>query len=488
MEFNRPRLIVAALRGGAGKTVVSLGLAAAWKRYLGLRIIPFKKGPDYIDAGWLSVAAGHCCYNLDPFLMSPEEIAQSFARRSGCGDVSLIEGNRGLYDGVDANGSYSTAELAKLLRSPVVLVLDATKVTRTAAALVLGCQHLDPDVKIAAVILNQVAGKRHEKVLRESIEQCCGIPVLGVVPREDRNFFPERHLGLVPPQEAEDVSEALALVASRMKDCLDLESLWRLAGTADSLGLPFAAGEPGESSGVSVRIGIVRDSAFQFYYPENLEALEDRGAVLVEVSSLGNAPLPPVDALYIGGGFPETHVERLSASSVFRESVRSAVEAGLPVYAECGGLMFLCRSILHKGRTYPMAGVFPFDIVLGPKPQGHGYTIMECVAENPFFGKGTIIRGHEFHYSRIAERLDPGAYPFVFKMRKGHGVVAGWDGICYKNVLAGYSHIHAIGNGWWADAVVAAARGHQRNRNGMCADSGVATTKAVPESHGYLSV
>ncbi len=190
MEFNRSRLIIAALRGGAGKTLVSLGLIAAWRQYLGLRIIPFKKGPDYIDAGWLSVAAGHSCYNLDPFLMKPEQIAGSFVRRSGNGDGSLIEGNRGLYDGVDASGSYSTAELAKLLRCPVVLVLDATKVTRTAAALVLGCQRLDPEVNIAGVILNRVAGQRHEKVLRESIELFCGVPVLGVIPKESRNFFP----------------------------------------------------------------------------------------------------------------------------------------------------------------------------------------------------------------------------------------------------------------------------------------------------------
>ncbi|MCE5336340.1 MAG: cobyrinate a,c-diamide synthase [Desulfobacteraceae bacterium] len=488
MEFNRPRLIIAALRGGAGKTVVSLGLTAAWRQHLGLRIIPFKKGPDYIDAGWLGVAAGHCCYNLDPFLMSPQEIVHSFVRHSGGGDVSLIEGNRGLYDGVDANGSYSTAELAKLLRSPVVLVLDATKVTRTAAALVLGCQHLDPGVALAGVIVNRVAGSRHEKVLRESIERCCGIPVLGVVPKEVRNFFPERHLGLVPPQEAGDISRAVSDAASRMKGYLDLDGLRAIAGTAGPLEWPLSAFEPRKDPcGETVRIGIVRDSAFQFYYPENLEALEDRGAVLVEVSSLKACPLARVDALYIGGGFPETHLESLSANAVFRDSVRDAVESGLPVYAECGGLMFLCRFIVHQGRKYPMAGVFPFEIVLGPKPQGHGYTVMECVAENPFFEKGEVIRGHEFHYSRIVGQPDPGLHPFAFKMSKGHGVVAGWDGICYKNVLAGYSHIHAVGNGRWADGVIAAAREYKRNRIGMSADSGAART-GLTESHGHLSV
>ncbi|MFZ2446717.1 MAG: cobyrinate a,c-diamide synthase [Syntrophobacteraceae bacterium] len=488
MDFNRSRLIVAALRGGSGKTVVSLGLAAAWKRYLGLRIVPFKKGPDYIDAGWLSVAAGHPCYNLDPFLMRPEEIVRSFVRRAGLGDGSLIEGNRGLYDGVDASGSYSTAELAKLLRCPVVLVLDATKVTRTAAAMVLGCQTLDPAVNLAGVILNQVAGKRHEKVLRESIEQFCRVPVLGVVPKESGNFFPERHLGLVPPQEAENISGAVSHAASRMRECLDIEALWKIAGSAGTLGWPLAGEGPEKRREASVRIGVVRDAAFQFYYPENLEALEDRGAVLVEISSFEKAPLPELDALYIGGGFPETHLEVLSANSTFRESVKSAIEAGLPVYAECGGLMFLCRGIHHQGKLYPMAGVFPFGIALGPKPQGHGYTVMECVNSNPFFEVGSVVRGHEFHYSRITDELDADAYPFVFKLRKGHGIVAGRDGICYKNALAGYSHIHAVGNESWADAMILAAQSHKSDKFGMSADSGIDPDRVLPESHGHPTV
>jgi cobyrinic acid a,c-diamide synthase len=486
MEFLRSRLLIAAMRGGAGKTVISVGLASAWKQKLGLRIVAFKKGPDYIDAGWLSAASGRSCYNLDPFLMSPEQIVDSFVMRSANADGSLIEGNRGIFDGVDAGGSYSTAALAKLLGSPVVLIVDATKVTRTAAAMVLGCQRLDPEVNIAGVILNQVAGRRHELVLRESIEQCCGVPVLGVVPRQARNFFPERHLGLVPPEEAEDASKALSAIAFKMCEHLDLEALWKLAASAP----PLIRGEHyGKHGGTvdlepcsmhGVRIGVIRDSAFQFYYPENLEALEDKGASLVRISSLENAPLPDVDALYIGGGFPETHLDKLAANDVFRDSVRSAVEAGLPVYAECGGLMFLCRGIRNRERLYPMVGVFPFEIVLGTKPQGHGYTVMECVGPNPFFPKGTALRGHEFHYSRIVERLDPSAYPFVFRLKKGHGIVAGWDGLCYKNVLASYSHLHAAGNETWACALVRAAGFHNRLKTTISADSGLGCVR--PES------
>ncbi|MDY0041440.1 MAG: cobyrinate a,c-diamide synthase, partial [Desulforhabdus sp.] len=454
MIFQKPRLVIAALRGGAGKTVVSLGVAAAWRIKRGLRVVPFKKGPDYIDAGWLSVAAQSPCYNLDPFLMKSDEMLLSFVQRAGEGDVGLIEGNRGLYDGVDVQGSFSTAELAKLLSAPVVLVLDATKMTRTAAALVLGCQQLDPEVRIAGIILNKVAGKRHEKILQGAIEKYCGVPVVGVLPKEGNMFFPERHMGLVPPQEADNAAEAMKWAAARTCECVDLGALWRIAESADTLGWPATAVQTGASVYASkpVTIGIVRDAAFQFYYPENLEALQERGAILQEISSFEDCPLPTVDALYIGGGFPEAHLRILAANSVFRESLRGEIDAGLPVYAECGGLMFLCANILHKGCKFPMTGIFPYDVVLEAKPQGHGYTILECVRENPFFAKGARFKGHEFHYSRVIGC--DSSLPFVFRLQKGHGIVAGWDGLCYKNTLASYSHVHAVGNKSWAEAMV----------------------------------
>ena len=474
MEVKRSRLLIAAMRGGAGKTVVSLGLAAAWKRSFGLRISAFKKGPDYIDSGWLSAASGGPCYNLDQYLMSSEQIVRSFAMRSAGSHGSLIEGNRGIHDGVDAKGSYSTAELAKLLACPVVLVVDAAKVTRTAAAMVLGCQKLDTGVNIAAVILNQVSGKRHETVLRQSIEQYCGIPVLGVVPRQTRNFFPERHLGLVPAEEADDVLEAVSIAADVMSEHLDLRALWELAESASRVACPAASEKDcsqRQRVARGIKIGIIRDSAFQFYYPENFEALEANGASLVWISSLENSPLPELDALYIGGGFPETHLEKLAANQIFRDSVKAAVEAGMPVYAECGGLMYLCRGIRCGDALFPMTGVFPFEVTLGAKPQGHGYTMMRCVGENPFFPVGTVLKGHEFHYSGIAGSIDPGSFPFAFKLDKGHGVVAGWDGLCYKNVLATYSHLHAAGNELWAAYVAGAAESFKRLKATISVDS-----------------
>lgn len=487
MVFDKPRLVIAALRGGAGKTFVSLGIAAAWRLFHEKRVVPFKKGPDYIDAGWLSVAAQHPCYNLDPFLMQSEEMLCSFVHRSSRGDVSLIEGNRGLYDGVDVQGSFSTAELAKFLRAPVVLVLDATKVTRTAAALVLGCQQLDPNVHIAGVILNRVAGKRHEDVLRGAIEQFCRVPVLGVIPKESQNLFPERHLGLVPHQESDRCQESMERAARRMEECVDTEALWNVARSAGILGWPALSAGWGTETGAQgqVVIGVIRDSAFQFYYPENLEALAERGAVLKEISSFEDRPLPDVDALYIGGGFPETHLSVLAGNKVFRESLRKSVEAGLPVYAECGGLMFLCQGIRHQSGIYPMAGVFPYDVVLEAKPQGHGYTVLQCVRDNPFFEHGGRFLGHEFHYSRIVGI--PQDTPFVFSLEKGYGIVDGWDGLCYKGCLAGYSHIHAVGNSQWALSMVSAARNYRTARLGVL-DRTVDSRRCVSDTSEYLIV
>lgn len=485
MLFHKPRLMIAALRGGSGKTVVSLGLIGTWRRHSKLRVVPFKKGPDYIDAAWLALAARRPCYNLDPYLMSADEMLSSFAHRSGAGDASVIEGNRGLYDGVDVQGTCSTAELAKLLRCPVALVLDATKTTRTAAALVMGCRQMDPQVDIVGVILNRVAGSRHEKVLKGAIEHYCGIPVVGAIPRERENFFPERHMGLVPPQEHERIEQAVDFAAAKMRDHLDLESLWTAAAKAGGLGMPSAPPVSGPVADQPVVVGVIRDAAFQFYYPENLEALQEAGAVVQDISSLHPGALPALDALYIGGGFPETHVEALAGNGAFRDSLLRSIQGGLPVYAECGGLMFLCRNMHSRGSVYPMVGAFPFDVVLEAKPQGHGYTRMECMEVNPYFPVGARLKGHEFHYSRI-EGYD-GSLPLVFRLRKGYGIVDGWDGLLYKNTLAGYSHLHAVGNKEWARSMVCAAWRYRREKVQGAFDPGASDLQknGLLEAHPY---
>ncbi|MCX5908153.1 MAG: hydrogenobyrinic acid a,c-diamide synthase (glutamine-hydrolyzing) [Deltaproteobacteria bacterium] len=450
-----PRLVLAAMRGGAGKTTLSVAMAAAWKRQ-GKTVVPFKKGPDYIDSAWLSLATGYPCRNLDTFLMGPEKVRQSFLRNTRRG-TALIEGNRGLYDGTDAAGSFSTAELAKLLQAPVILVVDGYKVTRTAAAWVLGCQQLDPAVDIRGVILNRVAGARHEKVLRQSIEGSCHLPILGVIPRMEDFPFPERHLGLIPPQEHVWVQKALDQSIAMGEKYLDLDGLWMTAQTASPLTGEIVEETPliPRSSGVSRRplIGLGKDSAFQFYYPENLEALIERGAEILEISALSARELPPLDALVIGGGFPETHSEYLAQNSTFRHSLREGIENGLPVYAECGGFMYLGESLTIGERKYPMVGAFPVAFGMEKRPQGHGYTVLEVAGENPFFRVGSRFRGHEFHYSRILAVNEEDAH-FVYRVERGVGAGGQRDGLCRKNALASYTHLHALGTEEWAGAIV----------------------------------
>ncbi len=469
-----PRIMIAACRGGSGKTFLSIGIVAAW-RAQGKRVVPFKKGPDYIDAGWLALAAGRPCHNLDTFLMPSEAVVGSFHGNSQDGDMAVIEGNRGLYDGLDHLGSTSSAELAKLLALPVILIINSTKTTRTMAAVVLGCMHLDPEVALKGVILNRVAGSRHEAIQRRSIEYYCGIPVVGAVPKLSRERLPERHMGLVPTVEHDWARASIEEASRVVQRHIDLEALATIAESVEDPGKKRLEGEsralkeaplaveqmperlrPKPQKGARVKIGVIRDSAFQFYYPENLDALSRAGAELVFFSPLTQASIPSIDALYIGGGFPETHAAALSKNAPFMEALRGLVDAGLPVYAECGGLMYLGQALVLKEGTYPMAGVLPVTFGFSGRPQGHGYTLAEVIAENPFYPVGERIRGHEFHYSSVLQWQGKET-DFAFSMKRGIGFLNGKDGVCYKNVLATYTHIHALGTPSWAKTLVSRA-------------------------------
>ncbi len=514
LPIDIPRILIAALGGGSGKTLLSVGIAAALGR-AGKAVVPFKKGPDYIDAGWLTLAAGRPCFNLDTFMCGDAAVCRSFFSRTmasaagsngpavpggmlSVADIAVIEGNRGLYDGLDADGTTSTASLAKLLAAPVILCLDCTKTTRTMAAVVLGCLHFDPDVMIKGVILNQIAGARHERIIRQSIEKHCGIPVIGAVPKLKSQHFPERHMGLVPTPEHAWALDAVAAMADVVEKNVNLAELTAVARTARGFCCPeFARDENGpakpESSAVSAaepgsksdpwlstgqgatatdsgphgpakhfrpRVGVIRDAAFQFYYPENLEALERAGADLVFFSPLDAIELPNIHALYIGGGFPETHAARLSDNAALREAIRTAARNGLPIYAECGGLMYLGESLVLD-RAYPMTGVLPVVFGFSKKPQGHGYTIAQVDRDTPYYLAGTVLRGHEFHYSRVLEwNADHSDHSdlLAFAMQKGKGIADGRDGLCIHNVLATYTHIHALGTPSWAPALLRLAK------------------------------
>jgi cobyrinic acid a,c-diamide synthase len=466
--------MVAGTSGDAGKTVVTVGLARALARQ-GRRVAPFKKGPDYIDAAWLSAAAGEVARNLDTFLADPVVVRRSFMEHAVSDGVNLIEGNRGFHDGMDADGSHSSAALSKLIECPVVLVQDVTKMTRSAAAFVLGSRLLDEGVEIAGVVLNRVAGARHEKVVRSSIEQHCGVPVLGAIPKlSAESRIPLRHLGLVTPGEEKRLSQLVDRYGDVVDENVDLSRLLQIARAAKPMTgteeRRLSAARSGRTVGGTrsgVRICILSDSAFSFYYPENLEALEAAGAELFSLSALDARELPPCDALYVGGGFPETHASALAENSSFRRSLFLAAEAGLPVYAECGGLIYLAESLSWRGKEYPMTGVFPIRIAIDEKPCGHGYTRCVVDGRNPFFEEGTELKGHEFHYSRVVPgksglaATDSVFKDSVFEVKRGTGCGESRDGLLRWNVLGTYLHVHALGCPEWARGVVRAA---EKNR------------------------
>jgi len=461
MVIVSPRVIFSALRGSSGKTFLTVGVGACLRRE-GKNLAPFKKGPDYIDAAWLGMAMGRTCYNLDIFMMEKEGVLSSFSTRVRQTDGALIEGNRGLFDSMDPKGSYSTAELAKLLQAPVVLIVDCSMTTSTVAAMILGCQHFDPEVDIKGVILNRIGGARHESVVRSAIEANCGVPVLGAVPKI-KATFPGRHMGLVPPQEHSGLTRAIDEAAGIAAGYIDIGKVWKIASDSSPLYISDSSRnevQPDEErekrrplcTPCKPRIGVIRDSSFWFYYPDNLEALEELGASIVECNALDDEELLPVDALYIGGGFPETHADSLSANVGFLRSIRNAVERGLPVYAECGGLIYLGEKLILGEKAFPMVGVFPLSFTLERRPQGHGYTILEVDSDNPYFPKGEILHGHEFHYCRILDGNEVNLN-LALNVRRGYGINGKRDGVCYKNVLALFSHLHTAGVKGWARAI-----------------------------------
>ena len=455
-------LVIAGLSGGSGKSVAAVGLLAAL-RARGFEVLPFKKGPDYIDAGWLAKAAGRPCYNLDPYLTSPDQLRHTFfSHLNTDSGLVLVEGNRGLYDGVNAGGSYSTAELAILLDLPVLLVVNCAKVTRTIAAIVLGCRMFEPRLSIAGIILNQVATARHERIIRESLAQSGDIPVVGIIPRLTADIFPMRHLGVTPHQEYSGAEEAVQGLAAMAKTHFDLDAILGLMPAIEvSKDFAPASSNPARSGQRALRIGVMRDAAFQFYYEENLEALEQHGAELVPINALCAERLPEgLHGLYIGGGFPETSAQALADNRSFRDSLRKAIEADLPVYAECGGLIYLGRSLLLEGKEYPLTGIFPVSFSLAAKPQAHGYSILRVEGKNSFYEPGLQIKGHEFRYSKV-RNWDGQSSELVFKVERGTGFCDGRDGLVYKNALALYTHVLASGAPAWVRGFIDAAAAHR---------------------------
>lgn len=453
---------ISATKKSSGKTVISLGLGAALSDS-GLVVQSYKKGPDYIDPMWHQAATGRPCFNLDFFTQTREEINHTFDHNRQSADVVYVEGNKGLFDGMDTLGSDCNAALAEQLSLPVVLIVNAQGITRGIAPLLRGYEAFAGDISYAGVILNEVAGPRHQEKLISAIEAYTDLQILGVVPKLSKLHLEERHLGLVPQNEAGYADTYIQQTAALVKENVDIE---RLISVSTSLDAPKQSVKqrPLEiSSNTPISIGIARDRAFGFYYPDDLQAMTSMGVKLSYFDTLKDDGLPDVDALFIGGGFPETQAMALRKNQSMREQVKQFIESGKPVYAECGGLMYLCRDIEYLGNTEAMVGAIDAHVEMTERPIGRGYAKIQQTAAH-LWGKATdeAQRGcHEFHYSRLSGPAV--ATDLAYDVARGYGVDGQGDGIMLHNTLAMYCHQRHTRDNPWISQFVHFIRQHKEN-------------------------
>ncbi len=431
-----PRIVIAGSSSGSGKTILSIGLMRAFKNR-GLKVAPFKIGPDFIDPMYHLAAAKASSRNLDGFMMSEEFIQVSFAEGSINADIAVVEGVMGAFDshdGLEERGS--TAQVAKIIRSPVILVIDVRKTARSAAAIAKGFKEFDPALWVAGVVLNKIGSQRHADKASRAVESLAGLVVLGSIPRDQSLSLPERHLGLVPEHETRGDIEA---VARSIEKYVDIERLVEIAKLAPEMKITGTL--PKFKKIPDHRIGVVYDDAFRFYYAETLSQISSLGN-LVYIDAIRDKSIPDIDALFIGGGFPEVFADKLEGNKGFRKSLRDYCEAGGKVYAECGGLMYLGEEIQTEDGVFEMVGFLPVSTVMQKRYAGMGYVENLALRDNLLCGKGELIVGHEFHHSRVElkERVE-----FAFKTRRGTGVDGSHDGILRENVLASYMHVHPLG-------------------------------------------
>lgn len=433
-----PRVVIGGVSSGVGKTTVAAGIIAALRRR-GLAVQPFKAGPDYIDPGYLAAAAGRPARNLDGWLIPPGRLAWVFDRACRDADLAVVEGVMGFFDGKSGlDDAGSTAQVARILDAPAVVVIDVRAMARSAAAVALGFARLDPTVRIAGFILNRVGSLRHLEWTRQAIEAATGLPVLGGLPEDPQLAVPERHLGLMTAAEREGTEALIGRLGARVAESVDLDRLLELARQAGPLPTPEPI--PRSRPGRPVRIGLARDRAFTFYYEDNLDLLRELGAELVTFSPLADSELPDVDGLYLGGGFPELYAADLAANRPLKAAVRRAVGAGLPVYAECGGLMYLAEAIRDfAGRTHPMVGVIPGVAAMGGGRVKLGYLEVETLRPSAVGPAGRRLRGHEFHASEFPP---PPPDQALYRVLNQPGRL---EGRAVRNVAASYLHVHFVG-------------------------------------------
>jgi cobyrinic acid a,c-diamide synthase len=438
MELDIPRIVIAGIRSKVGKTMLSIGLMRALTNR-GYRVQPFKVGPDFIDPSFHYFATGRKSRNIDSFMMDSYSILETFQRNTRDADIAVIEGKTGLFDSHDAvEEEGSTAHIAKILKAPILLVADVERMSRTAAAMIYGYKVFDREVNLEGVILNRIGNPRHASRVKLAVEQLTGLKVYGTLPRREINM-PYRHLGLIPAHE-KDYDGLFDQLAEFVEEYVDLDGIIELSRKAEKLDevKPNPLFIPEERR--IGKIGVIMDKPFSFYYQDNLDVLSAKGLEIKTIDSLTDKRIPDVDALYIGGGFPEVFAEDLERNDTFRMDVYRFCDSGKPVYAECGGLMFLGESIVTEEGEFEMSGFFPFKTEMNRKFHALGYTVYESIEDTVISKKGDILKGHEFHYSRLIPR---GKLRYAFKVIRGRGI-GSYDGIFEKSTLACYQHLNVL--------------------------------------------
>lgn len=440
---NIPRIIIAGTQSGVGKTTIVTGLLAAIKQQ-GLNVQSYKVGPDYIDPGYHQLASGKVAHNLDTWLVPTDKVVPIFAKTAAGNDLVIVEGVMGLYDG-GRQGVSSTAAIAKLLKAPVILVIDAKSMGESAAAIALGYKMYDQDVNLAGVIINRLGSMTHQQMVTEALERI-GIPVLGCIYRNQALTMPERHLGLTPVTE-HNAHDMIADLCMQISKQVDIEKIISIGNNAPELCISTDHSNTALPLEPIVRIGVAQDEAFSFYYPESLDVLLKMGAEIVPFSPINDKKLPRVDGLLFGGGFPEMFVDQLADNSSMRQSIYDAHTAGMPIYAECGGFMYLTKKIIDfDGKEYEMTGAIPASCSMQSKLQTVGYVEATALADNVLCAAGDRIRGHEFHFSLMNNEDSSIPFPWAFEFKKARTGAVYPGGYAHGNLLASYLHMHFAGN------------------------------------------
>jgi len=441
-----PRIMIAGTNSGVGKTTVTLGIMSAFVKN-GIKVQGFKSGPDYIDPSHHKLVTGNASGNLDTWIMGDNACRELFERSAGKADISVIEGVMGLYDGsIDSTGLGSSAHLAGILKTPIILVVNAKGMAQSAGAMVLGYKEFDKDVNLSGVIVNNVASRNHYDCIKKSIEDACFIPVLGYLKKDKEITIPERHLGLIPSTENKNPSTLYARLGEMTLETVDIDRLIEIAKSTNGFPEYNKTIFQDSDRNYDIKIALAKDEAFCFYYQDDIELFESLGAKICYFSPLNDERIPDdVDGIFIGGGFPELYAERLMQNTGMRDSISEASDQGKLIYGECGGMMYLLEKMIDtEGRPFKMCGVLKGTSKMENKRQGLGYVTVNALYDNPICKRGDTFRAHEFHWSRLLDVQNDTV--FAYETRKSNGKHCGLDGMYKDNIIASYTHVHFSSN------------------------------------------